>query len=74
MMRQYERGVVFVLGTFEGARAASRGTSAPHPPDDGRNLVRKEFDHHFPRTICDDGAGSDPAIIERFNTKVVSAA
>ena len=37
--------------------AASRGTSAPHPADDGGNLGRKELDHHLPRTIHDDGPG-----------------
>ncbi len=28
--------------------AASRGTSAPYPPDDGGNLGRKELDHYLP--------------------------
>jgi len=45
-------------------------TIAPHPPDDGGNLGRKEFDHHFPRTIYDDRAGSRPAIVEGFSIKI----
>jgi hypothetical protein len=40
--------------------------------NDGRNLGREEFDHHFPRTIYDDGAGSRPAIVEGFSIKVAS--
>ncbi len=39
--------------------AASRGAAASHAADDGRNCDRKEFNHHLPRTIHDDGAGSD---------------
>jgi regulator of protease activity HflC (stomatin/prohibitin superfamily) len=50
--------------------AASRGTSTPHPPDDGGNLGRKELDHHFPRTIYDDGAGSYRAIVKGFSIKI----
>jgi hypothetical protein len=41
--------------------------------NDGRNLGREEFDHHFPRTIYDDGAGSRPAIVEGSSIKVASA-
>ena len=36
-------------------------------------IGRKEFDHHFPRTIYDYGAGSRPAIVEGFSIKVASA-
>ena len=39
-------------------RAASRGAAASHAADDGRNCDRKELDHHLPRTIYDDSAGS----------------
>src|SRR5260221_6827129 len=44
--------------------AASRGTSAPHSPDDGGNLGRKELDHHLPCTMYDDGAGSYRALVK----------
>jgi hypothetical protein len=50
--------------------AASRGTSAPHPADDGGNLGRKELDHHFPRTIYDVGARSLRAIVKGFSIKI----
>src|SRR5438445_3863786 len=43
---------------------ASRGTSAPHSPDDGGNLGRKELNHHLPCTIYDDGAGSYRALVK----------
>src|SRR5712675_290641 len=33
-------------------------------PDDGGNLGRKELDHHLPRTIYDDGAGSYRALVK----------
>jgi hypothetical protein len=48
----------------------SRGTSTSHPPDDGGNLGRKEFDHNFPGTIYDDGAGSLRAIVKGFSIKI----
>ena len=37
---------------------SSRSAPCTRPPDDGGNLGRREFDHHFPSTIHDDGAGS----------------
>ena len=50
--------------------AASRGTSAPHPADHGGNLHRKEFHHHLPRPVHDDGAGSTRADVEGFGKKI----
>ena len=42
--------------------AASRGASAAHAPDHGRNLDREELDHHLPRAVHDHGArGPGPA-------------
>jgi regulator of protease activity HflC (stomatin/prohibitin superfamily) len=53
--------------------SASRGTSAPHSPDDGGNLGRKELHHNFPRTVYDDGAGSLRAIVKGFSIKIAKS-
>ena len=53
--------------------AASRGTSAPHSPDDGGNLGRKELDHYLPGAIHDHGAGSFLALVQRFSIQIAQA-
>src|SRR6476620_3905230 len=65
--RRGRRGIPSRHGAAPSGRhqhGACRGTSAPHSPDDGGNLGRKELDHHLPRTIYDDGAGSYRALVK----------
>jgi hypothetical protein len=49
---------------------ASRCASAAHPADHGGNLGREELDHHLPRAIHDDGAGSPGADRKGFGAEV----
>ena len=56
VLRQYERGVVFLLGRFAGEH-------------DGGNLHREEFHHHLPGAIHDDRAGGDFDVVEGFVSK-----
>ena len=59
--RSRRRGIPSLGETRRSGRhhhATSRGASASHAADDGRNCDRKELNHHLSRTVYDHGAGS----------------
>ena len=49
--------------------AAPGRAAAAHPADHGGDLGREELDHHLPRAVHDDGAGSDDDAGQGFGAR-----